>query len=90
MALPFHISREPLLEWFVSHCHRRRYPAKSTLIYAGDKADALYFLISGSVSVVIEDVDGKELVLAYLFYYSNLANEAITWSAALYPATLSN
>ncbi|PCJ46805.1 MAG: cAMP-activated global transcriptional regulator CRP [Gammaproteobacteria bacterium] len=66
MALPFHISREPLLEWFVSHCHRRRYPAKSTLIYAGDKADALYFLISGSVSVVIEDVDGKELVLAYL------------------------
>ena len=66
MALPFHISREPLLEWFVSHCHRRRYPAKSTLIYAGDKADALYFLISGSVSVVIEDEDGRELVLAYL------------------------
>jgi len=66
MALPFHLSREPLLEWFVSHCHRRRYPAKSTLIYAGDKADALYFLISGSVSVVIEDEDGRELVLAYL------------------------
>jgi len=66
MVLPFHISREPLLEWFVSHCHRRRYPAKSTLIYAGDNADALYFVISGSVSVVIEDEDGRELVLAYL------------------------
>jgi len=66
MTLPFHISREPLFEWFVGHCHRRRYPAKSTLIYAGDEANALYFLISGSVSVLIEDEDGRELVLAYL------------------------
>jgi len=66
MSLPFHISREPLFEWFVGHCHRRRYPAKSTLIYAGDEANALYFLISGSVSVLIEDEDGRELVLAYL------------------------
>lgn len=66
MTLPFHLSREPLLEWFIGHCHRRRYPAKSTLIYAGDKADTLYFIISGSVSVLIEDEDGKELVLAYL------------------------
>ena len=66
MTLPFHLSREPLLEWFVSHCHRRNYSAKSTLIYAGDSADTLYFVISGSVSVVIEDQDGRELVLSYL------------------------
>jgi len=66
MSLPFHLSREPLLEWFVGHCHRKKYPKKSTLIYAGDKAEALYFLVSGSVSVLIEDEDGRELVLAYL------------------------
>ena len=66
MSLPYHITNEPILEWFVSHCHRRRYPAKSTLIYAGDEADALYFIISGSVSVIIEDQEGRELVLAYL------------------------
>ena len=66
MSLPFHISREPLLEWFVTQCHRRRYPAKSTLIYAGDDPDALYFVIAGSVSVIIEDQDGRELILAYL------------------------
>ncbi|MCP3674882.1 MAG: cAMP-activated global transcriptional regulator CRP [Gammaproteobacteria bacterium] len=66
MPLPFHLSREPLLEWFVSQCHRRNYPAKSTLIYAGDNSDALYFVVSGSVSVIIEDQDGRELVLAYL------------------------
>ncbi len=66
MPLPFHLSREPLLDWFVGQCHRRHYPKKSTLIYAGDKADTLYFLISGSLSVLIEDEDGRELVLAYL------------------------
>ena len=25
------------VEEFLSHCHRRRYPAKSTIIYAGDQ-----------------------------------------------------
>ncbi|MEM9102504.1 MAG: cAMP-activated global transcriptional regulator CRP [Pseudomonadota bacterium] len=66
MSLPRHITNDATLEWFVSHCHRRRYPAKSTLIYAGDKPDALYFIIEGSVTVLIEDQDGRELVLAYL------------------------
>jgi CRP/FNR family transcriptional regulator, cyclic AMP receptor protein len=66
MSLPFHISNEPILEWFVSECHKRKYPAKSTLIYAGDSADALYFIVSGSVSVIIEDQNGHEMVLAYL------------------------
>ncbi|HFB65550.1 MAG TPA: cAMP-activated global transcriptional regulator CRP [Aeromonadales bacterium] len=66
MTLPRIITQDPLLEWLVPHCHRRRYPSKSTLIYAGDKSDSLYLIISGSVSVLIEDSDGKELVLAYL------------------------
>ncbi|NQD36902.1 cAMP-activated global transcriptional regulator CRP [Permianibacter sp. IMCC34836] len=66
MALPRRIAADPTLEWFVSHCHRRKYPAKSTIIYAGDKPDTLYLIIEGSVSVLIEDNDGRELVLAYL------------------------
>jgi len=64
--LPRRIAADPTLEWFVSHCHRRKYPAKSTIIYAGDKPDTLYLIIEGSVSVLIEDNDGRELVLAYL------------------------
>lgn len=51
---------------FLSHCHRRRYPAKSTLIYAGDKSDSLYYIIKGSVTVVIEDDEGREMIVAYL------------------------
>jgi len=55
------------VEEFLSHCHRRRYPAKSTIIYAGDHGDTLYYIIKGSVTVIIEDdSDGKEIILAYL------------------------
>jgi CRP/FNR family cyclic AMP-dependent transcriptional regulator len=55
------------VEEFLSHCHRRRYPAKTLIIYAGDKADTLYYIIKGSVAVVIEQEDtSKEIILAYL------------------------
>ncbi|MET0377605.1 MAG: cAMP-activated global transcriptional regulator CRP [Spongiibacteraceae bacterium] len=54
------------LEEFLGHCHRRRYPAKSTIIYAGDASDSLYYIIKGSVTVVIEDDDGREMIVAYL------------------------
>ncbi|WP_445928865.1 cAMP-activated global transcriptional regulator CRP [Marinimicrobium sp. C2-29] len=51
---------------FLSHCHRRRYPAKSTIIYAGDRSDSLYFIVRGSVTVLIEDDEGREMIVAYL------------------------
>ena len=56
----------PDAESFLAHCHRRKYPAKSTLIYAGDDSDALYFITKGTVMVVIEDDDGREMIMAYL------------------------
>lgn len=54
------------LDKFLEHCHKRHYPTKSTIIYAADKPDVLYFILDGSVSVLIEDSDGREIVLAYL------------------------
>ena len=54
------------LDNFLSHCHRRKYSAKSTVVHAGDPSDALYFLVKGSVTVLIEDEDGREMVVAYL------------------------
>lgn len=51
---------------FLGHCHRRRYPAKSSIIYAGDKSDSLYYIIKGSVTVLIEDDEGREMIVAYL------------------------
>ena len=54
------------IERFLEHCHRRQYPAKSLIIYAGDKPDVLYYIVEGSVTVLIEDETGREIVLAYL------------------------
>ncbi|MFZ5697979.1 MAG: cAMP-activated global transcriptional regulator CRP [Pseudomonadota bacterium] len=56
----------PNIDKFLVHCHRRKYPAKSTIIYAGDESDALYYILAGGVTVVIEDNDGREMVVAYL------------------------
>lgn len=63
LALTPHIEG---VEQFLAHCHRRRYPAKSTIIYAGDDCDSLYYVIKGSVTVVIEDEQGREMIVAYL------------------------
>ena len=55
------------LDIFLSKCHRRRYPSKSTIIYAGDKADVLYYIVKGKVSVLVEEQkDNKEMVITYL------------------------
>jgi CRP/FNR family cyclic AMP-dependent transcriptional regulator len=54
------------VDTFLSHCHRRQYPAKCTLIHAGEKSDRLYYIVKGSVSVINEDEDGREIIVAYL------------------------
>jgi CRP/FNR family cyclic AMP-dependent transcriptional regulator len=60
------VRRTTGLDRFLDNCHRRTFSAKSTIINAGDLSEELYYLTSGSVSVVIEDDDGHEIVLAYL------------------------
>lgn len=54
------------LEGFLSHCHRRKYPAKSIVVHKGTTSEALYFLVKGSVTVLIEDDEGREMIVAYL------------------------
>ena len=66
MALVTPVGRSEAIARFLEHCHRRTYPAKTVIINAGDHSDELYYLIKGSVSVLIEDDDGHEIVLAYL------------------------
>lgn len=54
------------LELFLKVCHRRTYPAKTTIIHAGDVGDSLYFIVSGSVTVYVEDEEGHEIIVSYL------------------------
>ena len=53
------------IERFLAHCHRRRYPPRTEVFRPGDPAGTLYFVISGSVSIITEEDDGRELVLGY-------------------------
>ena len=59
-------SAEESIRRFLEYCHRRRYSAKSIVIRAGDKPDTLYYIVEGSVTVLIEDHQGREIILAYL------------------------
>ncbi len=54
------------LQQFLDSCDRKDYPKNTQLISPGDPADTLYYIISGSLVVTLEDEDGQELILAYL------------------------
>ncbi len=53
------------IDRFLSNCHRRRYPPRTEVFRPGDPASTLYYVISGSVSIITEEEDGRELVLGY-------------------------
>ena len=51
---------------FLTQCQRRRYQTKNNIICAGENSHTLFFIIKGSVTIVIEDDDGREMIIAYL------------------------
>jgi CRP/FNR family cyclic AMP-dependent transcriptional regulator len=56
----------PVIYRFLQHCHIKHYPPRAVIIHAGAPPETLYFITRGSVTVMIEDKDGHEMVLAYL------------------------
>ena len=54
------------LHHFLDQCHRRKHPARSDIFRPGDGASTLYYVVSGSLSVISEEPDGRELVLGYI------------------------
>ena len=55
------------MDEFLSSAHKRRHSRGSTIIFAGDVSDSIFYITKGSVSVIIEDdTDDKEMILAYL------------------------
>jgi CRP/FNR family cyclic AMP-dependent transcriptional regulator len=51
---------------YFEHCHRRTFTPRATIISAGAPSSSLYYIVDGSVSVIMEDDSGHEIVLAYL------------------------
>ena len=58
--------KDPIISAFLEHCHRKIYNAKQLIIKEGDPSHDLYYIVSGSVTVMVEDHKGHEIVLAYL------------------------
>lgn len=57
----------PAIDCFLQHCHVKNYPAKSSILRAGEINKKLFFILEGSVLVGIEDEeDGRRLIYAYL------------------------
>jgi|SRR5882757_8068827 len=57
---------KPIIHDFMAAAHHRRYGGKHTVIHAGDTPQRLYLIVRGSVSVLMEDDSGREMVLSYL------------------------
>ena len=58
--------QNPVIARFLEHCHMKMYPAKSMIIKEGEHSSELFYIVSGSVTVQVEDQKGREIVLSYL------------------------
>lgn len=54
-----------VLDRFLGYCHRRRYPPRTDVFRPGDPAGTLYYVVNGSVSIITEEDNDRELVLGY-------------------------
>lgn len=52
--------------FFLKNCRRWSYKPKGVIINTGDCSNSLFYILSGSVAVIAEDSEGKEITLAYL------------------------
>ena len=85
-AQSLHTTDDDAIQRFLEHCHRKQYPSKSTIIRQGDPSHELFYIIKGSVTVMLADEEGRELVLAYrnpgdFFGEIDLSNEHVNRSA---------
>jgi CRP/FNR family cyclic AMP-dependent transcriptional regulator len=54
------------MEEFLSLARRHVFKPGSTIIFAGEKSDSIFYITRGTVTVSIEDDTGREIIVAYL------------------------
>jgi CRP/FNR family transcriptional regulator, cyclic AMP receptor protein len=59
-------NKAKLVDKLLPYAQRRRCPAKSNILCAGEESESLFLIIKGSVTILIEDSDGREMIVAYL------------------------
>ncbi len=65
MTLPSQ-SVTPEIKKMLATATHRRFAKGSLIVREGDPSSELFFILSGSVTVMMEDSDGHELILSYL------------------------
>src|SRR5690606_33950255 len=53
------------IERFLAHCHRRRYRPRTHVFRPADQAGTTHYVVTGCVSIITEEDDGRELILGY-------------------------
>jgi CRP/FNR family cyclic AMP-dependent transcriptional regulator len=66
METPMAPEKSKVISRLLENCEITTYSTKQLIIREGDPSKDLYYIINGSVTVVIEDTKGNEIVLAYL------------------------
>jgi len=60
------LQRVPTIEEFLRYCQRQTYKPKAQIILPGGASNSLFFILDGSVSVIVEGDDDHEMVVSYL------------------------
>lgn len=66
MIKPQILQKVPTIEEFLRFCQRQTYKAKAQIILPGDASNSLFFILDGSVSVILEGDDDHEMIVSYL------------------------
>ncbi|RMH93356.1 cAMP-activated global transcriptional regulator CRP [Lysobacter pythonis] len=53
------------IERLLQYAQRRRYPSRTDIFRPGDPGGTLYYLLDGSVSILVEEDENRELILGY-------------------------
>ncbi len=62
----FHGLPDSTLEEVARSAMMRRFPRGQAVVHAGDRTDYVYFVLTGSLKVVVSDEDGREVILSIL------------------------
>jgi CRP/FNR family cyclic AMP-dependent transcriptional regulator len=86
------VTMDPIIERFLESCHSKHFEAKSRITQQGDVADKLFYILKGSVRILLQIHKNHELVLAYLkagefFGEIGLFNQHAKRSASVYART---
>jgi len=57
---------KPVIKSFLDAAQKRSIASRKTILHVGDAPKSLFLILEGSVSILLEDEDGREVVLAYL------------------------